>query len=205
MEAEPAASHRFLPFATEEYGESKPHWSPDGRTIAYVATIDGKDQILVRDVSAASSFSIAKCPAICDVVGWSGDGSRVYYQSRTTHLDARLWSAASSGGEPALVFPEDFDVLASAVSPDGKRLAMMRVFRADNGGRMARLVLSEPPGAAPLAFEAFPAVSLVQFHSMAWFADSDRLLLFSPPVGNRVFLFSATQKHSAKSPRVCLT
>ena len=194
MEAEPSASHRFLPFATEEYGESKPHWSPDGRTIAYAATIDGKDQILVRDVSAASSFPIAKCPAICDVVGWSGDGSRVYYQSRTTHLDARLWSAASSGGEPALVFPEDFAVLASAVSPDGKRLAMMRVFRTDKGGRLARLFFSEPPGAAPVPFEAFRAVSLVQYHSMAWFADSDRLLIFSPARGNTVFLVSASQK-----------
>jgi Tol biopolymer transport system component len=194
MEAEPSASHRFLPFATEEYGESKPSWSPDGRTIAYVATIDAKDQILVRDVSAASSFSIAKCPAICDVVGWSGDGSRVYYQSRTTHLDARLWSAASSGGEPALVFPEDFAVLESAVSPDGKRLAMLMVFRTDKGGRLAKLFLSEPPGAAPVSFEAFPAVNLVQPHSMAWFADSDRLLIFSPAVRNTVFLVSASQK-----------
>jgi serine/threonine protein kinase/Tol biopolymer transport system component len=194
MEAEPAASHRFLPFATEEYGESQPLWSPDGRTIAYVATINGKDQILVRDPSAASPFSIAKCPAICDVVGWSGDGSRVYYQSRTTHLDARLWSAGSSGGEPAPVFQEDFAVLASAVSPDGKRLAMIRVFLTDDGARKARLFLSEPPGAAPVSFEAFPAVSLVQFHSMAWFADSDRLLIFSPAVGNKVFLASASQK-----------
>ena len=190
---EGSAARRLLPFATEEFGESKPFWSPDGQTIAYVATIDGKDRIYTRALTAKSAFPVAQCPAICDVVGWSGDGSRVYYQSRTTHLDARIWSVARFGGAPVPAFPDDVTVLASAVSPDGKRLAMIRIFMVSDGGRRATLFLSEPPGATPVRLEAFPSVLLVQPHAIAWFADSARLLVYSPP-RSKIFLVSTSKR-----------
>jgi eukaryotic-like serine/threonine-protein kinase len=171
------------PFATEGYGEKQPIWSPDGRSIAYVTTIDAVHSIVIKSLHAASPDPIVRCPAICDPIAWSSDGSRLYYQSRTTHLDARLWSIARTGGDPSPVFKDDVQMLASALSGDGKRLALLQVIHLpDKGGRYA-LFLSEPPGATPVQFEKFPLKSLIQPTRLAWSQDSTTLLVFtsSPP------------------------
>jgi Tol biopolymer transport system component len=177
---DPAALVRLRPFATEAHGETQPVWSPDGRSIAYVAAIDGKQNIVVKSVNTPSPASVLRCPAICDTIAWSADGSRIFYQSRTSHLDARLWSVARSGGAPAPVFRKDIQVLASGLSPDGKRLAILRVIALPNdGGVRHGLFLSEPPGAEPVRFEAFPLLHLIAPTSIAWSADSTRLLVFT--------------------------
>jgi dipeptidyl aminopeptidase/acylaminoacyl peptidase len=124
--------------------------------------------------------NVLRCPAICDTVAWSVDGSRIFYNSRTTHLDARLWSVARTGGGPALVFKDDVQLLAAAFSTAGKRLAILRVVkRPDGAGSMYGLFLSEPPGAEPVRFEAFPLRNLITPTRIAWSADATRLLVSS--------------------------
>jgi serine/threonine protein kinase/WD40 repeat protein len=181
---DPVAPGRLRPFATEGYGEKQPIWSPDGRSLAYVSTIDAVHNIVVKSLNAPSPVPLVRCPAICDPIAWSSDGSRLYYQSRTSHLDARLWSVATTGGEPSPLFQDDVVMLASSLSPDGKRLALLRVVSLpDNGGGRYGLFFSEPPGAQPVRFEKFPLRHLIQPTRIAWSSDSTRLLVFtsSPP------------------------
>jgi Tol biopolymer transport system component len=193
-EAERAGRLRVRPAATEAHGEAQPIWSRDGRSIAYVATIDGSHDIFVKRVNTPGAAHVLRCPAICDTVGWSADGSRILYHSRTTHLDARLWSVAAAGGAPALVFKEDVEVLASALSLDGKRLAILRTIPSPDGpGRKYGLFLSEPPGAGPVRFEPFPLLNLITPARLAWAADSTRLLVFSAG-DSRVSLVSLTDQ-----------
>ena len=59
---------------------------------------------------------------------------------------------------------------------------------------MYRLAISQPPGAAPDVIDGFPVVSLVQPHHIAWFADSDRMLVASPTGGGRMYLVSASNR-----------
>jgi Tol biopolymer transport system component len=192
-----AGSQIVRPSATEAHGEAQPVWSRDGRSIAYVATIDGRHHIFVKRVSTPGAAHVLRCPAICDTVGWSADGSRIFYHSRTTHLDARLWSVAPAGGDPSLVFKDDEQVLASAVSPDGRRLAMLRVITNPDGpGRVYGLFLSEPPGTSPVRFEPFPVRNLITPTRIAWAADSARLLVFGWGVQN-ITLVSLTD-HSVR-------
>ncbi len=175
---------RQRPFATDAHGESQPVWSPDGRSIAYVATIEGTHYILVKSVPAGSPARILRCPAICDTVAWSADGARIIFHSRTTHLDARLWSVARTGGEPVRLFGEDVTVLASALSKDGRRLAMLMTVPAPDGrGRRYGLFLSTPPGAEPVKVEAFRLEYLVQPTDLTWSAGGERLLVYTsnPP------------------------
>ncbi|HXW05597.1 MAG TPA: protein kinase [Vicinamibacterales bacterium] len=180
--AEPAAAPplRLRPFATEAYGESQPLWSPDGRSLAYVAAIDGAQNLFVKGLENLSPVHVLRCPAICDTVGWSDDGSRILYMSRTTHLDARLWSVARTGGDPVPVFETDVQLLAASVAPGGKRLALLRVVPNPTGpGQMYGLFLSDPPGAEPVRFEPFPLRNLITPTRMAWSPDGTRLLAFS--------------------------
>ena len=176
----PAALVRVRPFATEAHGESQPVWSPDGRSIAYMSAVDGTQTIVVNSLTSPTPAPIMRCPALCEPVAWSSDGSRIVYQSRTSHLDARLWSVARTGGEPAAVFKDDVVALASGLSPDGKRLALLRIVNLPNdGGSRYGLFLSEPPGAEPVRLEAFPLRDLIQPTRVAWSPDSARLLIFS--------------------------
>jgi len=48
------------PFATEGYGEKQPIWSPDGRSIAYVTTVDAVHSIVVKSLNAASPDPIVQ-------------------------------------------------------------------------------------------------------------------------------------------------
>lgn len=174
------ASLRLRPFATEAHGESQPIWSPDGRSIAYVATIEGRPHIFVKGVNTPGAVLVLQCPALCDTVSWSADGSRIFFNSRTTHLDARLWSVSRTGGGPVPAFKEDVQLLASAFSADGKRLAILRVLKAPDGpGMKYGLFLSEPPGVEPVRFEPFPLLNLITPTRIGWAADSSRLLVFS--------------------------
>ena len=176
----PTAVVRLRPFATEAHGESQPVWSPDGRSIAYMSAVDGTQTIVVKSLIRSTPAPVARCPALCEPIAWSSDGSRIFYQSRTSHLDARLWSVARSGGDPTPVFKDDVVVLASRLSPDGKRLALLRVITLPNdGGHRYGLFLSEPPGAEPVRVEVFPLLNLIQPTRLAWSSDSARLLVFS--------------------------
>jgi eukaryotic-like serine/threonine-protein kinase len=189
-----ATGLRLRPSATEAHGEAQPIWSPDGRSMAYIAMIDGTHNIFVKRVNTPGATHVLRCPSICDAVNWSADGSRILYHSRTTHLDARLWSVAPTGGGPSLVFKDDVQALASAVSPDGKRLAVLRVIKNPAGpGQMYGLFLSEPPGAEPVRFEPFPLLNLITPTRITWAADSTRLLVFSAGARQITFVSLADQ------------
>jgi WD40 repeat protein len=188
------ASIHLRPIATEAIAEMQPIWSPDGRSLAYVASVDGRQHIFVKDLSSPSTVPVLQCPAICDTVSWSPDGARIFYGSRTTHLDARLWSVARTGGSPALVFKEDVQLLAAAMSADGKRLAVLRVIKAPDGpGYRYGLFVSDPLGAPPVRFDPFPLLHLITPTRVAWSADSSRLLVFGGGV-SRLYVVSLADR-----------
>jgi Tol biopolymer transport system component len=163
-----------------------------------VATIDGRATIFVKGVSTPSAVPVLQCPALCDTVNWSADGSRIFYNSRTTHLDARLWSVSRAGGGPAPAFKDDVQLLASAFSPDDKRLAVLRVIKTPDGPRYG-LFLSDPPGAEPVRFEPFPLLNLITPTRIAWAANSNGLLVFSSGAA-KIFLVSLTDQSVRQLP-----
>ena len=153
-----AGNVQLLPFATEAHGEAQPVWSPDGRNLAYMAAVDGGQRLYVKGVSTPGAVEVLRCPALCDPVGWSADGARIFFNSRTTHLDARLWSVARSGGGPATFFKDDVQVLASAFSPNGARLAILRVVRSPDGaGSRVRALSLRTSGRRSGAVRRVPA------------------------------------------------
>lgn len=50
--------YRYTPFATEAGIETQPAWSPDGKTLAYPAEINGVMQVLARGLDAASPVQL---------------------------------------------------------------------------------------------------------------------------------------------------
>ncbi len=120
-------SYRFRPFATEAAAETWPAWSPDGKTVAYLADVNGVKQVFTRALGSATPVQLTKSLGSCDSLFWHPGGTRIYYTS-----EHHLWSIGVAGGEPEIV---DKEANGGAISPDGKTLAIMR------GGEFANLWL----------------------------------------------------------------
>jgi Tol biopolymer transport system component len=134
--------YRFTPFATDAGYQASPAWSPDGKTLAYVAEVGGILQVFTRAPGSPMRAQVTHARFHCGDPFWSPDGTRLYYISLARDRDG-LWSISAAGGEPELVME---DVNRAALSPDGKTLAF---FRDASVGRL-KLWLSSPPGSAPV-------------------------------------------------------
>src|SRR5262245_51932498 len=108
------SSYRFNPFVAEPADETYPSWSPDGKSIVYIAEVDGLKQLFIRSLDSAISTQITKSSSNCASPFWSPDSVRIYYI--TFDAGGQLWSVGATGGEPQLILN---DVAVAAVAPDG--------------------------------------------------------------------------------------
>ena len=158
--------YRFTPFATDAGYQASPAWSPDGKTLAYVAAVDGVLQVFTKAVGSPLRSQVTHSRFDCRDVFWGSDGTRLYYISLARDRDG-LWSISAVGGVPEFVME---NVSRAALSPDGKTLAILRAAENDNAG-VYKLSLSSPPGNSPTPYARPP------FGDRAFF---DGILRFAP-------------------------
>jgi eukaryotic-like serine/threonine-protein kinase len=140
--------YRFTPFATDAGYQASPAWSPDGKTLAYVAVVDGILQVFTKPTGSPTRSQVTHARYDCRDPFWSADGTRLYYISLARDREG-LWSISAAGGEPEFVIE---DVYRAALSPDGKTLAFFRqIVPGDQ-----KLFLSSPVGARPVLYEHPP-------------------------------------------------
>ena len=103
--------------------ETRPKFSPDGKWIAFTATIDGNDDIYVIPSEGGAARRITYHPEADSVLGWSADGTKILFASGRSHYALRpnLFTIDKDGGHPEM-FPmrKGFE---AAFSPDGRSLA----------------------------------------------------------------------------------
>jgi Tol biopolymer transport system component len=143
--------YRWTPFATDAGYQASPAWSPDGKTLAYVADVDGVLQVFAKSVGSSMRQQVTHMRFHCRDPFWSPDGTRLFYVSLARDREG-LWSTSASGGEPEFVME---DVYRAALSPDGKTLAFFRG-RADSN---MQLWLSSPSGSKPAPYTRPPFAS----------------------------------------------
>jgi Tol biopolymer transport system component len=118
-----ASFERFTPFATDAGYQGVPAWSPDGKTIAYEAEIDGVVQIFTRSLGAPMRTQVTRSGFDCYSPFWSGDGRYIYYHSLARESDA-LWRISAAGGAPAIVIEGASN---ADISPDGRTAMFLRL------------------------------------------------------------------------------
>jgi Tol biopolymer transport system component len=98
-----------------------PHWSPDGKQIAFHSLRTGNRDLYILPVAGGGIKTLTTHPAEDFAPIWSPDGEEIAFESnRSGNMD--LWIISSGGGKPRqMTFHEarDFIVLWS---PNGKRI-----------------------------------------------------------------------------------
>lgn len=103
--------------------EQAPHFSPDGKWIAFSGEYDGNIDVYVMPAKGGVPKRLTYSPGVDAAAGWTPDGKSVLFISAMnsgTDLP-RMFSVPAEGGLPkALPFPSGSQV---SYSPDGTRIA----------------------------------------------------------------------------------
>jgi serine/threonine protein kinase len=178
------AAYRFTPFANDHEPENEAAWSPDGKSIAYLKTIDGVPQLMVRALDSAIPVQLTQGKVRITNAFWSPDSTLIYYTARAAK--GELWGVSPSGGRSAKILE---DLRNAAISPDGKTLA---IWRAEEAGVNVKssLWISSPPGSPPQRYTPDPfAIPLDSAGNGLWFSrDGQSILLVTAGVSPKIWV-----------------
>ncbi len=128
--------------------ESNPHFSPDGKNIAFTSNRSGNTAIYIVPVTGGDAKRLTWHPSSSIARGWTPDGERVIFASTRNTAPSRfdrLWSVSVDGG-PAKQLTSQWATNGS-FSPDGKQMIIDRVrrwdveWRAYRGGQNTPLII----------------------------------------------------------------
>jgi tricorn protease len=128
--------------------ESDPHFSPDGKWIAFSSNRSGNTAVYVVAAEGGEPVRLTWYPSGAYARGWSPDGSQVLIAtSRETAPSGynRLWTVSAEGGPARLLTPQWGN--DGSFAPDGRRIVIDRMSRWDEewrdyrGGQNTPLVI----------------------------------------------------------------
>lgn len=124
----PAAGGQARLLVTDEATESRPLYSPDGKSLAFVSTRSGVANIYVLTLATGELRRLTFGDSAEVLDGWSRDGKWIYFTSGVNDV-ARLgdvYRVAASGGTPLEVSRERYLAeYEGAPSPDGRSIALV--------------------------------------------------------------------------------
>ncbi len=124
----PAAGGQARLLVTDPATESRPLYSPDGKSLAFVSTRSGVANIYILTLATGEVRRLTYGDSAEGLDGWSRDGQWIYFTSGINDVGRQgdIFRVAASGGTPLEVSREQFLAeFESAPSPDGKSIALM--------------------------------------------------------------------------------
>jgi serine/threonine protein kinase/WD40 repeat protein len=120
-----APMHSVLPLTDFPGIEESPSISPDRRSVAFTASVDGRRQIFVRLLARGSPVQITKDAMDHQLPRWSLDGNFLVYFSPASPGEAQgaIWTVPALGGSPRRVMTS---IGGADISRNG-RLACFRL------------------------------------------------------------------------------
>ena len=124
----PASGGTARLLITDPGTESRPIYSPDGRSLAFLSTRGGTANIFVLDIASGAVRRITYAEANEQLDGWSPDGKWIYFSSGANDVGRQsdISRVPAAGGTPLEVSRERYLAeFNAAPSPDGKSVALM--------------------------------------------------------------------------------
>ncbi|MFP2996986.1 PDZ domain-containing protein [Spongiivirga sp. MCCC 1A20706] len=119
----PIAGGDAVRLTSDEGYESVPHFSPDGKLVAFTGQYDGNTDVYVVPLEGGSPKRLTWHPFGDYVTGWTPDGKVLFRSARKAHPTQinKLYAVSTEGG-----FPEEIDIPRASygeLSDDGSHLA----------------------------------------------------------------------------------
>lgn len=98
--------------------DSKPVFSPDGKEIAFIRTVDGQKDVYVLSIHSRQVKRITRTNQWVTDVEWAPDGKSIIYSSREG-----IWKVPAAGGTPAFLAAGGMQIDNITVARNSWRLA----------------------------------------------------------------------------------
>lgn len=99
-----------------------PSFSPNGKKMVYISTIDGHEQLFVMNTDGTGSVQITRDDADHEDPAWSPNGKKIAFVYNKDKLEVISMMNADGSGVERLT-PESVRAIHPNWSPDGKKLA----------------------------------------------------------------------------------
>lgn len=113
---------------SNEGQESQPHFSPDGKWIAFTAQYDGNTDVYLIPVEGGQPQRLTWHPGVDNVTGWTPDGESILFASGRESVptrESKIYKISKKGGmEEALEIPR---AVIGEISEDGKYMAYQQI------------------------------------------------------------------------------
>jgi Tol biopolymer transport system component/imidazolonepropionase-like amidohydrolase len=108
----------------DEFSDTDPAWSPDGRQLAYVSDRAGGMDVWVHDFGQRTHRRLTQLPDAEMAPTWSPDGRHIAFVSNTGFEQGTIYVIEARGGVPLKVYDESFGPGYPTWSPDGRHVAI---------------------------------------------------------------------------------
>lgn len=115
--------------------ESRPLYSPDGRSLAFNSNRNGGEDVFLMDLETGEVRRLTHDSGSEELTGWSRDGTWVYFTSNAEDVSGMhdVFRVRATGGTPMAVAADRYEgEFFAAPSPDPRRMAIA------TRGRMAQ-------------------------------------------------------------------
>ncbi len=142
------ATQKIVRLTSTAAVESNPHFSPDGKLIAFTSNWSGAEAIYTVSINGGEATRHTWHPSPATARGWSNDGTQILYSSTRETAPAsheRLWTVPVKGG-PSKILAKQWGTNGS-YSPTGEKIAIDRIDRWDvewrnyKGGQNTPLII----------------------------------------------------------------
>ena len=96
-------------------------YSPDGKSIAWLRTLQGPvEEIVIKELASGRERQLTDFKSRMDMVTWTANNQMIFSSDKAGSFD--LWTMAATGGEAAQITKSPEQEYGTWVSDDGKRL-----------------------------------------------------------------------------------